>query len=45
MDDLFKEKKTENVILLLCDGLGSRILDKVLNEDDFLIKNRKQEIF
>ena len=45
LDNLFKEKKPENVILLLCDGLGSRHLDKVLKEDDFLIKNRKQEIF
>ena len=45
LDNLLKEKKPENVILLLCDGLGSRILDKVLKEDDFLIKNRKQEIF
>ena len=45
IDNLLKEKNPENVILLVCDGLGSRILDKILNKNDFLIKNRKKEIF
>ena len=45
IDQLFEEKKPENVILLLCDGMGSRIMDKILNKDDYLIKNRKAEIF
>ena len=45
IDNLLEEKKPENVILLVFDGLGSRILDKVLNKSDFLIKNRKKEIF
>ena len=45
IDNLLEEKKPENVILLLCDGLGSRIIDKILNKDDYLIKMRKKEIF
>ena len=45
IDDLLNEKKPENVILLLCDGLGSRIMDKVLDKNSFLIKKRKKEFF
>ena len=45
VDKILEEKKPENVILLLCDGLGSRIIDKILNKDDYLIKKRKKEIF
>ena len=45
IDNLLKEKKPKNVILLVCDGLGSIILDKILNKNDFLIKNRKKDIF
>jgi len=45
IDELLNEKKPDNVILLLIDGLGSRIMDKILNKNDFLIKNRKKEIF
>ena len=45
IDELLNEKKPENVILLLCDGMGSRILDKVLDKNSYLIKNRKDEIY
>lgn len=45
VDELLSQKKPDNVILLLCDGLGSRILNKILDNDAFLIKNRKKEIF
>ena len=45
IDDLLNEKKPENVVLLLCDGLGSRIMDKILDKNDFLIKKREKEIF
>jgi hypothetical protein len=38
IDELLQEKKPENVILLLIDGLGSKALEKFLNKDDFLIK-------
>ena len=42
IDKMLEEKQPENVVLLLADGLGSRILDKVLNKDNFLIKQRKR---
>ena len=45
LDNLFEEKKPENIILLLMDGLGSRIIDQVLDKNDFLIKKRKSEIY
>ena len=45
IDSLLEEKKPENVILLLCDGLGSRIIDKILKKEDYLIRMRKKEIF
>ena len=45
IDQLFDEKKPENVMVLLMDWLGSRIIDKILNKDDYLIKTRKTEIF
>ena len=45
MDQLFEEKKPENVILLLADGLGSKVLEKVLDKNDFLMKNMKKEFY
>ena len=45
IDKLFKEKKPENVILLLVDGLGSRVMDKILDKNSFLMKNMKSEIY
>ena len=45
VDNLLNEKKPENVILLLVDGLGSKIIEKILNKNDYLIKNRKKDLF
>jgi predicted AlkP superfamily pyrophosphatase or phosphodiesterase len=45
VDSLFEEKKPENVILILCDGLGSRVMDVILKKDDFLMKKRVKEIY
>ena len=45
IDKLFEEKKPENVILILCDGLGSRVMDQILKKDDFMMKNRVKEIY
>ena len=45
IDKLFEEKKPENVILIICDGLGSRVMDKTLNKDSYLIKKRVKEIY
>ena len=44
IDELLEKKQPKNVVLILCDGMGSRILDKVLDKDAFLIKNRIKEI-
>ncbi len=40
VDRIFKDYKPKNIVMLLCDGMGSNILDRVLSKDDFLIKNR-----
>ena len=45
IDNLFLEKKPENVILLLIDGLGSKIIEKILDKNSFLLKNMKKEIY
>lgn len=42
--DKILDKNYKNVIVILCDGLGSKILDKHINEDSFLRKNRVREI-
>lgn len=44
IDKLLEEKNPENVVLILLDGLGSRILDRMLKEDDFLRRYKQKEI-
>ena len=44
LDEILSQKKPNNVILILFDGLGSKLLDKSLSKDSFLIKNRIKEI-
>jgi predicted AlkP superfamily pyrophosphatase or phosphodiesterase len=41
IDELLDEKKPKNVVCILLDGMGSNIIDKVLESDSFFIKNRK----
>ena len=41
IDDLLEEKKPKNVVCILLDGMGSNVIDRILNKDDFFIKNRK----
>ena len=45
IDKLFEEKKPENIILILCDGLGSRVMDQTLSKDDYMMKQRVKEIY
>lgn len=45
IDKLFYQKKPEHVILLLIDGLGSKMMRKILDKNSFLLKNMKKEIF
>ncbi len=42
IDKLLITKKPENVILLVVDGLGSKIIDKILNKNDFLKIEKKR---
>ena len=44
VDKLLDEKKPKNVILMLFDGMGANILDRTLNEKNFLIKNKYKNI-
>lgn len=38
------EKDYKNIILVLCDGMGSILLDEMLDKNSFLIKNRVKTI-
>ncbi len=44
IDKLLEKKKPKNVVMILFDGMGSRILDRALNENDFFIKNKLKDI-
>ena len=44
LDEILEHKKPKNVVLMLCDGLGSKILDKNLNKDSFLIKHKIKDL-
>ena len=44
IDKLLEEKKPNNVIVILLDGMGSRILNRTLDENSFLRKNFYKEI-
>lgn len=42
--DEILDKDYKNVIIVLCDGMGSILLDELLDNDSFLIKNRIKTI-
>ncbi|MDD3341671.1 MAG: alkaline phosphatase family protein [Bacilli bacterium] len=44
IDKILEERKPKNVVTILFDGMGSRILDRTLSQDSFLIQNRIKEI-
>ena len=44
IDKILEEYKPKNVVTILCDGMGSNIMDRMLDEDTFLIKNRIKPI-
>ena len=44
IDKILDEYKPKNVVTILCDGMGSNILDRMINSDSFLIKNRIKPI-
>lgn len=44
IDELLDKKKPDNVIVILFDAMGSKILDRTLSEKDFFIKNKYKNI-
>lgn len=44
IDKILEDYKPKNVVTILCDGMGSNIMDRMLNPDSFLIKNRIKPI-
>ena len=44
IDKILDEYQPKNVVTILCDGMGSIIMDRILNPDDFLIKHRIKPI-
>ena len=44
IDNILEEYQPKNVVTILCDGMGSIIMDRMLDQDAFLIKNRIKPI-
>ena len=44
VDKILEEKQPKNVVIILYDGMGSRILDRVLPKESFFNVNRYKEI-
>lgn len=44
IDSLLEEYKPKNVVTILCDGMGSNILDRTLSNESFFIRNRLKSI-
>lgn len=44
IDKILKEKQPKNVVMVLFDGMGSKILDRTLGESSFFRKNKLKDI-
>lgn len=44
IDKILNENKPKNVVTILCDGMGSNIMDRILPKDSFLLKHRIKPI-
>lgn len=44
IDELLESKKPKNVVTILCDGMGSKIIERVLDKKAFLISNKLKDI-
>jgi len=44
IDKILENYKPKNVVVILFDGLGARILDRTLDENSFFIKNKLKDI-
>lgn len=44
IDKILNENKPKNVVTILCDGMGSNIMDRILSKDSFFLKYRIKSI-
>ena len=44
IDKILEEYNPKNVVTILCDGMGSNIMDRMLDKNSFLVKNRIKNI-
>ena len=44
VDNLLEKNQPKNLVTILCDGMGSNIMDRILEQNSFLIKNRFKSI-
>lgn len=44
IDKILNENKPKNVVTILCDGMGSNIMNRILSKDSFLLKHRIKSI-
>lgn len=44
IDKILNENKPKNVVTILCDGMGSNIMDRILPKDSFLLKHKIKSI-
>ena len=44
IDKILEEYKPKNVVVILFDGMGSRLIKKILGENSFLYRNMLKEI-
>lgn len=44
VDELLLKYKPKNVVTILCDGMGSKVLSRALDRDSFLMRNKIKDI-
>lgn len=44
VDNILENKKPQNVVILLFDGMGSKILERTLNNNAFFLENKVKDI-
>lgn len=44
IDKILSENKPKNVVTILCDGMGSNIVERILAKDSFLLKHKIKSI-
>lgn len=44
LDNILEEKKPKNVVVILFDGMGSRLIKRILGINSFLYKNMSEEL-